>query len=470
MHPLLERQEQLDVLYRGLEHARAGAGKLVLVAGEAGLGKSSLVERFASDHGEGVHVLWGACDGLATPRALAPVYEIALHAAGPDGRSAFGDESRDGLFRFLLDYISRPERTCIVMLEDLHWADEATLDFLRFIGRRIQRTFALFIATYRDDEFYVNHPVRSVLGEFTGHHVIRMRLSPLSQNAVGLLAKDSGRDPAVLHQITSGNPFFVREVLGNPDARVPETVRDAVLARLVRSPPAVRELVELVSMSPSRTETWLIESVLGPDQEAIDEAGARGLLVAQGESMGFRHELARLAVHSALSTERVRVMHRRVLRVLVDHGADLPRLVHHALLAHDAEAILDYAPRAAREAARLGAHREAAAHLQAALRYRASLTVEVQAELLEEHARESSLANQTREAIGSANAANVCWRQVGNIEAQSRTLSFLSQEYRTVGDKARADEWCARCDSHARGGAAEARALRWRTAHDRCWR
>jgi ATP/maltotriose-dependent transcriptional regulator MalT len=440
MHQLLERQEQLDVLNRCLQEARAGAGKLVLVAGEAGLGKSSLVERFALDYGRDMNVLWGACDGLETPRALAPVYEIAMHAAALDGRAAFGDESRDGLFRFLLAHFSRLERVCIVMLEDLHWADEATLDFLRFIGRRIQRTFTLFIATYRDDEFYANHPVRLVLGEFTGHHVIRMRLAPLSPNAVGVLAKDSGRDPAVLHQITSGNPFFVREVLGNLDARVPETVRDAVLARLVRCSPGARELVELVSFSPSKTETWLIESVLGPDQETLDEAGARGLLVGQGESIAFRHELARLAVHSSIPPERVRAMHRRVLQALVDHGVDLPRIVHHAVLAHNAEAVLEYAPRAAREAARLGAHREAAAHLHAALRYRGSLTVEGQAELLEDHARESGLANQTREAISSATAANVCWRQAGNIEAQSRVLSFLSQEYRTVGDKPRADE------------------------------
>jgi DNA-binding CsgD family transcriptional regulator len=439
MH-LLERHEQLEILNRCLQEARAGAGKLVLMAGEAGLGKSSLVERFASDHRPDAQTFWGACDGLATPRALAPVHEIAVQTSVLDGRTTPGDESRDWLFRALFENFARPECNCVVVLEDLHWADEATLDFLRFIGRRIQRTATLFIATYRDDEFYPNHPVRLVLGELTGHHVIRMRLAPLSPSAVEVLAKDSGRDPALLHQITGGNPFFVREALADPGERVPETVRDAVLARLARCSAATRELAELVAMSPSKTELWLIESVLGPDKAVIDEAGGRGLLAAQGESIGFRHELARLAVHSTIPPERARTMHDRVLQALVDHGADLPRLVHHASLAHNAAAVLEYAPLAAKQAMRLGAHREAAAHLTAALRFGASLPMDVRAELLENHARESGLANQTHEAINSATAANLCFRQVGNAEAQSRVLSFLSQEYRTVGDKARADE------------------------------
>ncbi len=437
---LLERQAQLEILHRSLQEARAGAGKLVLVAGEAGIGKSSLVEKFALEHQRDAHTLWGACDGLETPRALAPVYEIAAQTSVLDNRTVPDDESRDWLFRSLLENFSRSEAACVVVLEDLHWADVATLDFLRFIGRRIQRTGVLFIATFRDDEFHAAHPVRLVLGELTGHHVIRMRLAPLSPAAVEVLARESGRDAALLHQVTGGNPFFVREVLSSRGERVPETVRDAVLARLARCSPATRELAELVSMSPSKTEAWLVESVLGPHQAATDEAGARDLLVVQTESIGFRHELARLAVHSTLPPERVSALHERVLQALVEHGSDLPRLVHHATLAQNAAAVLEYAPRAAREAVRLGAHREAAAHLSAALRYRAELPMAAQAQLLEDHARESSLADQVRASIDSAQAAIVAWHKAGNPEAQARVLSALSQEYRTVGDMKQADE------------------------------
>jgi DNA-binding CsgD family transcriptional regulator len=442
MH-LLERQKQLEELNRCLREARAACGKLVLLCGEAGLGKSSLVERFVSEHRGDVRALWGACDGLSTPRALAPVHEIAAQTLTLSGRRTPDDEARDWLFRHLLDELARPEQVCVVVLEDLHWADAATLDFLRFIGRRIQRTSAVFIATYRDDELASDHPVRLTLGELTGHHVVRMRLVPLSLAAVEVLARESGRDAALLYQVTGGNPFFVREVLASRGELVPETVRDAVVARLARCSPATRELVEFVAISPGRTETWLVESVLGPQSRALDEAGTRGLLEVQTDSIAFRHELARLAILGAIQPERARAMHGQVLRTLVEHGADPARLVHHATFAQQAAAVLEYAPLAAKEAARLGAHREAAAHLGAALRYRSSLAPAQQAEFLERHAQESSLANQTRAAIASATAALASWQEVGNVEAQSHVLSLLSQEYRNVGDTAGADKCVA---------------------------
>jgi DNA-binding CsgD family transcriptional regulator len=442
MH-LLERQEQLDTLNRCLQEARARVGKMVLVAAEAGYGKSSLIERFTLEHRRDARALWGACDSLATPSALAPVHEIAAQTSLISSVVGAGSASRDWLFHALFDELADSQQPSIVVLEDVHWADEATLDFLRFLGRRIQRTAALFIATYRLDEVSANDPLRQALGDLTGHHVTRMRLPPLSAAAVALLARESGRDAALLHQITGGNPFFVREVLASHDEKVPETIRDAVLARLVRCTAATRALAEFVSMSPSRTEVWLVESVLGPHHAALDEAGARGLLVVQSDSVGFRHELARQAVHSTIPPERVRAMHNRILQVMLERGANPARLAHHAQHAHNAAAVLEYGQRAAKEAARVGAHREAAAHLAACLHYRWGLAIEAQAQLLENHAEESSLANHTRGAIGSAMAAVAAWRQVGNTQAQSRVLNFLSQDYRTEGDKARADECVA---------------------------
>jgi DNA-binding CsgD family transcriptional regulator/tetratricopeptide (TPR) repeat protein len=445
MH-LFERQHHLERLKQCLQAARTACGKVVLVAGEAGIGKSSLVERFVSEHRRDVRTLWGACDALATPRALAPIHEIAAQTSVLGGRVARDDESIDRLFRALLDDLAQPERVSVVVLEDLHWADEATLDFLRFIGRRIQRTSALFVVTCRDDELSPRHPVRLALGDLTGDHVIRMHLAPLSPAAVAELATESGRAAPNLYEITRGNPFFVREVLASPGQRIPETVRDAVLARLERCSPPARELAELVAISPARSEAWLIESVLGARPAALDEAGGRGLLDVQSESAGFRHELARLAVLSTISPERVRAMHNQVLHALVTRGADNSgqvhhaRLVHHATLAQNAALVLEYAPLAANDAARVGAHREAAAHLKAALRYGDTLTEAGRAQLVERHARECSLANQTAEAIDSARAAIACWRQLGNVEAQSRLLSFVSEEYRTVGDKTQADE------------------------------
>ena len=439
MH-LLERHKQLEELDRCIQEARAACGKLVLVAAEAGLGKSSLVERFVTEHRRDARTLWGACDGLSTPRPLAPVYEMAAQAPGLGRHLAADAEARDLLFRLLLQELARSDRPTVAVLEDIHWADAATLDFLRFIGRRIQRTSAVFIATYRDDELSGSHPVRLALAELTGHHVIRMQLAPLSPAAVEMLTRDSGRDAARLHQITGGNPFFLREVLASPGELVPGSVRDAVVARLQRCAPATRELAELIAICPGRTEGWLLEALLGPRQLAVDEAGACGLLDVQSDSVGFRHELARLAVLGTVGAERARALNAQLTQILIERGADAARIVHHATLAHLGEAVLEHAPRAAREAARLGAHREAAAHLRAALRYGDSLPRALRAELLERHARESTLANQTREAVASARAALACWREVGDRAAEARVLCLLSQEYRTLGDKMHADE------------------------------
>jgi len=440
---LLERQQQLEALDSCLQEARAGSGKLVLISGEAGLGKSSLVEQFVLAHGREICTLWGACDALATPRALGPIHEIAAQTRLPADQWARADESRDRLFRALLAELRRPEGVCVMVLEDIHWADEATIDFVRFIGRRIQRTSALFLVTYRDDELSVTHPARLALGELTGHHVTRIRLAPLSALAVHELAKDSARDLVQLHQITGGNPFFVREVLASPGESVPETVRDAVLARLMRCSAPMRELAELLSMSPGKTSRWLIERVIGGSPATADEGVRRGLLVAHNDAVGFRHELARLAVHSTVPAERARAMHGQLLQALIEQGADLTELAHHAMLANNGAAVLKYAPLAAKEATRLGAHRESAAHLSAALSYSALLPSTTHAELLEMHAEECSLMNQSASAIASANMALALWRAMGNIEAQSRVASFLAPEYRMTGDRVRADECVA---------------------------
>ena len=437
---LLERQQQLETLAQSFSEARAGAGKLILIAGEAGLGKSSLVEQFVADTRRHARVLWGACDALETPRALGPVHEIAAQISVLDGRAALPDDSRDWLFGALFAQLVPPQRATVVVLEDVHWADESTLDFFRFIGRRIQRTGALLIATYRDEELSPNHPARLALGELTGRHVIRMRLAPLSAAAVSEMAKNSCWNPAQLYQITGGNPFFVSEALACPGERVPETVRDAVLARLMRCSSAARELAELVCISPGKTERWLIAAMLGSHGAAIDEGVTRGLLSTHGDAVSFRHELARLAVYSTLPQEHAREMHGRVLQALEGHNGDLTQLVHHAALAENATAVLKYAPLAAREAARLGAHRQAAAHLSAALRHREALPTLIQAELFERHAEECALTNQSGDAIASGREALNLWRLEGKVEAQGRVLCFLSPEYRMSGDRLGANE------------------------------
>ena len=387
---LLERQTELEELARLLREAGMGAGKVALVSGEAGAGKSALVEIFAQSSGA-ARVFWGHCDALQTSRVLGPVNEVvAGMSLLPDALRESGP-SRELLFSRLFERVSPPNPLCIVVLEDLHWADEATLDFVRFLGRRIQRTRCLLIATHRDDELAPTHLLRSVLGEVTGQHTARISVPALSLAAVERLAQGTPRNARQVHQVTGGNPFFVRELLSAPVDAVPETVRDAVLARLLQCSPQARELAELVSLVPGRIEPWLARSLLNDVGAAADEAVMRGLLRYHDEALAFRHELGRLAVESTIPRGRAQTLHQSILRTLAQHDADLSQLVHHAALAQDVKALLDYAPRAAAQAAGAGAHREAAAHLETALRHAESLSAPERARLLESHATECDL-------------------------------------------------------------------------------
>ena len=190
---LLERDTPLRALGQRLQDAQAGSGKVVLLSGEAGVGKSSLVESFVRGRQEAARTLWGTCDALSTPRALGPVHELAARLPASPDHAQPDAASREHLFRTLLQDLSRPDRTSIVVLEDLHWADEATLDFVRYLARRIQRTRCLLVVTYRDDELGATHPVRAAVGELTGAHVSRIRWSSARKRSPSRISSATGR-------------------------------------------------------------------------------------------------------------------------------------------------------------------------------------------------------------------------------------------------------------------------------------
>src|SRR4051812_3152319 len=133
---LLERQVPLGTLSAIADEARSGAGRLVLLTGEAGVGKTALVERFRRSVPDAV---WaeGACDGLATPLPLGPLHEIAARFGGDLAELIRASPARIDLFATLLRRLEDPRSFDVVVLEDMHWADEATVDLLRYVGRRI---------------------------------------------------------------------------------------------------------------------------------------------------------------------------------------------------------------------------------------------------------------------------------------------------------------------------------------------
>jgi DNA-binding CsgD family transcriptional regulator len=427
---LLERGRELSALDDSLGAVRQSAqGHVVLVGGEAGVGKTALLRRFCEERTRSETILWGACDPLFTPRPLGPLIAVAEQVGGgleeTVAAGSLPHEVAAALSREL-----RSRRAAVFVLEDVHWADEATLDVLRLLARRVETLPTLVVASYRDDELDPRHPLRLVLGEFaTGNAVRRLKLAPLSAAAVAQLAEPYGVDANELYDKTAGNPFFVVEALAAGAGEIPDTVRDAVLARAALLSPAARSLVEAVSIVPQRAELWLLEALVGDAAASIDECLASGMLAADEARVAFRHELARLAVEGAVPPHRKVAMHSKALATLADQSGgdtDLARLAHHADAAGDVEAVLRYAPLAGDRAASVGAHREAAAQYARALRFGDRLPPAERATLLERRSRSCYLTDQNDEAIEAIEQALDCRRQLGDRLAEGDSLRQLS--------------------------------------------
>jgi DNA-binding CsgD family transcriptional regulator/tetratricopeptide (TPR) repeat protein len=428
---LLERESQMAALAALLESARRGDGRLALVHGEAGIGKTALVDRFAWLHARaGVRLLWGGCDPLSTPRPLAPVLDVAWLEGGTLAARVAQGASRDDIFEAYLAALRDPRSPAIAVIEDVQWADEATLDLIRFVGRRAERLRALVIVTWRDDELARDHLLRSAIGELPRGVGQRIALPELSPAAVEVLAAKARRSAIGLHAATSGNPFLVTEALGSEGTGVPPTVRDAVLARAARLSREARQLLDLAAVSPSRVELTLLAAAGGDSVAALDELLGSGTLTLAEDGVAFRHELARRAIEDSLSPLRARELHARMLAARQSRGEDrgqLARLVHHAAGAGDSGSLLRLAPAAAVQASRLGAHREAEQHLATALRHAAELPPRRRAELLGAHALECYLTDKMADGIEARTTACSLWRELGEPVHEGDGLIWLSR-------------------------------------------
>jgi DNA-binding CsgD family transcriptional regulator/tetratricopeptide (TPR) repeat protein len=434
---LLERSDQLAVLGEFLSAILTDSeGRLVLVGGEAGVGKTVLLKRFCDEQRSGASIFWGACDALLTPGPLAPFFEIADVTGGELEELVTSAAKPHQIASALIAQLSR-RTPSVLVLEDVHWADEATLDVLRLLGRRIQEVRALILASYRDDELDRAHPLRLVLGELaTGRAVGRLDVPPLTARAVAKLAEPSGIDGDDLLRKTNGNPFFVNEVLSTGGVEIPNTVRDAVLARAARLSTEARRLIEAAAVAPTQAEIWLLEALTEGVVDRIEECLASGMLISTPDGVAFRHELARLTIEETLAPDRRLALHRRAVESLAappKGTPDLARLAHHAEAAGDTEAVARYAPAAAARAAALGAHREAAAQYASALRFADRLPLKTRADLLERRAFECYLTGQFEDAIEAQQRALEYRREIGNPLQEGDALRSLSRLLRFVG-------------------------------------
>jgi DNA-binding CsgD family transcriptional regulator len=442
---LLERDTPLRELEAALNEAANGSGRVALVSGEAGIGKTQLVEHFIRAQAATARVLLGACDALFTPRPLGPLHDIAAQTGGPLLRLLDGDGNRNVIFAAVLAELH--EQPTIVVFEDVHWADEATLDLLRFLGRRIAPTRALLVLTYRDDELGPRHPLRLLLGGLTAPGVTRrIPLAPLSAAAARALVGERRIDAVALHRQTGGNPFFISEVLGAGGSGIPATVRDAVLARANRLSEPARAVLEAAAIIGPRVEPWLLSALTGAEAGASEECLALGMLISHGETLAFRHELARQTVLESISPPRKLALHRTALdalRALPATRRDLSRLAHHAEAAGDATATLDYTPAAARQASAAGAHREAKTLYELALRYAEALTPEARAELLDAYAEECNSIDQRAEGLAARQKAAALWRELGKPMQLGETLAHIAILYNGLGNTRAAEQACA---------------------------
>jgi len=425
---LLERSVFLDVLAGYAAEARHGSGRLVLVSGESGIGKTALVEAFQAQL-QGARWLWGACDGLATPRPLGPLFDIAAQAGGQLSALCGRGAATEQLFGAFLAELDSPAALTVVVIEDVHWADEATLDLLRFAGRRLGRMRGLVLVTYRDDELGDDDPLRLLLGDLaTQRATRRMGLPPLSGDAVRTLAGQRDVDAAELRRVTGGNPFLVCEAIEAGWPTIPPTVRDVVGAHLARSGTRVRDTLQAAAVIGTSIGRELLARVLGGSAAVPGDCLRTGLLVADSSSLRFRHELVRMAVEEAIPPHRKAELHARVLAVLQDAGSTDPAvLAHHAEGAGDVAAIRRHALGAARRSAALGAHREAAAQYQRALRHADSADLPGLADLNEELAGEYALLDRLDDAEAALRTALQHRRELGsNTHRVGEHLSVLS--------------------------------------------
>ncbi len=445
VNALLEREAplaQLNALARRV--VRGGPGHVVLLRGEAGVGKTALLARFAHPLDSGIRVLRGWCDPLLAPRPLGPLTDALAGldtAAGAPLAEAVDSGDTARIYRELLGALGGGDRW-VWMIEDAHWADGATLDLIRFLARRIGTLRMLLVITFRDDELAPTHPLAVTLGDLANcPAVTRIGLQPLSLTAVTTLAAGSGLNAEQLHGITGGNAFFVTETLAAGPAAMereglPRSVSEAVRGRLARLSATARHAAHAVAVCGPRADLALLEKMCSDARPALSECLSAGVLIAEGERVGFRHELARQATLADIpGFDRIE-LHRQALTALSHPSFDantLPALAFHAAEADDGEAAVRHGIAAAERSASLGANREAASLYALALRHADAVADEQRVVWLERYAFSCYLSGQAEPAVSALHDAIALRRNLGHHIEEGDDLRWLSVLLQPLG-------------------------------------
>jgi DNA-binding CsgD family transcriptional regulator len=402
---LVGREADLAALRDALKRTRSAEPSTVLVGGEAGVGKTRLVEEFCrSLSGEPVRLLTGQClelgeEGLPFAPFAGAVREL-LRAEGPaifDGREREfarllpelgpppepGDARRGLLFESVGALLARlsTQQPLVLVIEDLHWADRSTRDLIGFLVRSAHIPQLLLILTYRTDELHRGHPLRPFLAELDRvRGVQRLEVSRLDRDGTAeMLGHLLGVEPDpptvdAVNDRAQGNPFFIEQFAASADpacSDIPTSLRDLLLSRVDLLPEPAQRVLRVAAVGGTRFGHELLARVAEIDEAALESAlrtivAAQLVVVDPAGGYEFRHALVREAVHDDLLPGEHARLHARYARAveaephLVAMGRAAAEIAHHWHAAHDHPRALVTAKAAADEAGRRFAYAEQA--------------------------------------------------------------------------------------------------------------
>ncbi|HEX5652294.1 MAG TPA: AAA family ATPase [Chitinophagaceae bacterium] len=441
---LIERSEFLKLLHTKLENVTEAEGHCILISGEAGIGKTSLVRVFGKERKKDSKIYLGSCDALFTPHPLAPLYDVAIQMRNGIWQNNGSLPDRDRLFSNFFNELANQQEATVIVFDDIHWADEATLDFIKFLARRITHLRCLFILTYRDNEIHAHHPLRTLLGQLPPDSFTRIRLTPLSRQAVDKMAKEKGYKGDDVYGITGGNPFYVNEILASYSKGVPDNIKDSILSVYNRRDEKAKQVWQLLSVLPGAFEIKYLEKLMPYYAAAIENCLQQELLIIDKGKIFFKHELFRRTVEDSLSPI-VRInLNKKVLDLLlerIDQSSQTERIIHHAKYANEYDLVVQYAPQAAKKAALVGAHVEACRLYLSAIEFYQGNDSDILLQFYEAYAYECYLTNQIGEAINYTAKALELWKEKRDMERIGNCLRFLSRLWWFDGSRKKAEAY-----------------------------
>jgi DNA-binding winged helix-turn-helix (wHTH) protein/tetratricopeptide (TPR) repeat protein len=420
---LVEREAAMDVLASAYEDVCGGAARIVVLRGEAGIGKSALLQTFVDRLPADVRVAVTATVALRSPQPLGPMIDVLTQLGV--GATGSPPGSPNAAVTLLTAALRRGSAPVVLMFDDVHWADDASLDALALLARMGSDLSMLLLIAARDGEIAPDHPLWPVLAVLRSQGAVVVDLQPLGLEGIDQLI-GSEVDPTALLARTGGNPFLIKELVDSPGDDVPAGVSDVVLARLARLTPAARRGVELLAMSPVPVELSVCAVALGAEVAALGEAERVGLLRSTGDAVRFEHELLRDAVHASVPPIARIPLHRRLLEALAP-TAEPAQVLHHAEAGFVTDVIVSMGPGAARHAAQVEAHREACITYERVLRYAHVLDPRELASLTSEYAYQLYLVWDLQRATSVAELAVRRWHDLGDAGEEGSALTTLAR-------------------------------------------